>query len=213
VSLLGSVMSQIDPVWSQVMNLTALRSEKPGFTLNSGVDVLDRLIGSNLRPKRMIEWGAPLGSYGRLIPLLFLTGKVPPIVWVYSHEDLKIYPPAWAAWGIDLKNIFFVYAKDPVRELRPLLADSLFKTVVIDSPKKFHMRDMSFLHQKMRENGQMVFLIRHYFLSQKQGNVFAHGRFNVQYETNRGGFHVSQVKGQKQERVFVPLSEVEHAGR
>lgn len=162
--------------------------------LRSNVPELDELFANELVAGRIFEWGLPQGQNGRIVPLAFLRGAIPPTVWIYPQLGFDIYPPSWASQGIDLNRIFFVRSDEPLKQLRPLFLEDTFKILVIDSPQKFSKGDLSFVAQKVRENKQLLFLIRNHFLSPRFGNPFARMRVNCS-QNARGGYTLQWIKG------------------
>jgi len=163
-------------------------------TLCSGIKELDACFGEAIRPGKIIEWGLPNGRQGRLLPLTFLNGEIPPSIWIYADNGTAIYAPAWLSYGVDLQRLFFIRSSHPVKELRPLFLDNLFKIIVIDCPKDFLKGDLAFIHHRARLNQQIIFLIRNYFLSAKNGNPLATVRLNG-WQNQDGRFFVNVIKG------------------
>jgi len=162
--------------------------------LRSGIADLDRCFGNTIQAGKMIEWGLPEGRQGRTIPLLFLTGDIPPTIWIYADNGSDIYAPAWLSHGVNLQHLFFIKSNYPVKELRPLFLDDLFKIIVIDSPKKLLKGELAFIHTRARANRQIIFLIRSYFLSPNNGNPLASIRLNC-WRNNKGRYCINVIKG------------------
>ncbi|MBT3585039.1 MAG: hypothetical protein HN509_09035 [Halobacteriovoraceae bacterium] len=180
-------------------------------SLSSHLFELDGLFArkGGLRRGKIVEWGAPRGHYGRLAPLAFLRGEdCPPVVWVYNHKDVTVYPPAWASLGIDLSHFFFVDCKRPLPDLRPLFLDPVFPIIVLDSPSKLSPGDWSFMAAKVRENGQILFVIRPFYLKSERGNPHAHWRINSWFHSKEGVLCASPVKGSQHETVKLELNHV-----
>ena len=174
--------------------------------LRSGIGSLDRYF-SAIKPGDLIEWGIPPGLNGRLIPVQFFKHCIPASVWIYHHHGLGIFASSWISHGIDLQRLFFIRSAKPVKELRPLFLEDTFKRIVIDSPKHFSTGDLAFVSQQARKHQQVVFLIRHYFLSQKQGNPHASIRINT-WQNGRDGFSLQVIKGPATGKWQIPLREV-----
>ena len=174
--------------------------------LCSGIETLDKFFAT-IKPGDLIEWGIPPGLNGRLIPVQFFKQSIPPSVWIYHHHGLGIFASSWISHGIDLQRLFFIRSAKPVKELRPLFLEDTFKRIVIDSPKKFSNGDLAFVCQQARKHRQVVFLIRHYFLSQKQGNPHASVRINTR-QNGRHGFSLQVIKGPSTGKLHIPLHEV-----
>jgi len=163
-------------------------------TLKSGVVALDGCFGQSIQAGKIIEWGLPEGRHGRSIPLLFLRGDIPPSIWIYADNGADIYAPAWSSHGVDLERLFFIKADQPVKQLRPLFLDNIFKIIIIDSPKKLLKGDLAFIHHQARENRQIIFLIRNHFLSAKNGNPLASVRLNC-WLNSKGKYSINIIKG------------------
>ena len=174
--------------------------------LSSGIDVLDELF-RHTQPGDLIEWGIPPGLNGRLIPLQLLKRQIPPSVWIYHHHGLGVFASSWISHGIDLQRLFFICSANPVRELRPLFLEDTFKRIIIDAPQKFSDGDMAFVSQQARKLGQVVFLIRHFFLSEKRGNPYASLRINT-WQSGQSAFSLQLVKGASRDRISLPYNAV-----
>ena len=172
--------------------------------LVSGNAQLDELFAS-VKPGDLIEWGIPPGLNGRLMPLQFLKRDIPASVWIYHHHGLGIFASSWISHGVDLRRLFFICSSNPVKELRPLFLEDTFKRIIIDSPKKFSTGDLAFVARQARKQRQIVFLIRHYFLSQKQGNAHASLRINT-WQERQSRFSVQVIKGQRNGKISIPAS-------
>jgi hypothetical protein len=174
--------------------------------LQSGIDALDECF-AQIRPGDLVEWGIPPGLNGRLIPLQLLKHQIPLSVWIYHHHGLGVFASSWISHGVDLQRLFFICSGNPVRELRPLFLEDTFKRIIIDAPRKFSMGDMAFVSQQARKQGQIVFLIRHYFLSEKRGNPHASLRINT-WQSEQRSFSLQLIKGHGSGKITLPYSAV-----
>lgn len=174
--------------------------------LHSGIAALDDCFAA-VKPGDLIEWGIPSGVNGRLIPLQFLKQKIPASIWIYHHHGLDIFASSWISHGVDLRRLFFICSVQPVKELRPLFLEDTFKRIIIDSPKKFSTGDLAFVSQQARKNQQVIFLIRHYFLSQKRGNPYASLRINS-WQNTANGFSLQVIKGRTTGRIDIDAKDV-----
>lgn len=195
-------------VFHELLEKYSTSKKCPLLELKSGHLLLDDIFGSYLKGQKIIELGIPLGAHGRLIPLSFLLSNTLPLVWVYSHHRLSIYPPSWVALRMDLARIFFIRAKEPVRELRPLFSSSLFSLMVLDSPQKLSSADMAFLAQETRRQNRLLFIIRPFYLSPKRGNPHAHLRANISLSDSGDFFSLNILKGKKSGFFKLPLREL-----
>ena len=174
--------------------------------LRSGIAVLDDCFAA-VKPGDLVEWGIPPGLNGRLIPLQFLKQKIPVSIWIYHHHGLGVFASSWISHGVDLRRLFFICSAQPVKELRPLFMEDTFKRIIIDSPKKFSMGDLAFVSQQARKHQQVIFLIRHYFLSQKRGNPYASLRINS-WQKADSGFSLQVIKGRNTGRIDIDAQDV-----
>ncbi len=175
--------------------------------LLSGIAELDAIFGKGIRYGSVIEWGLPQGRNGRILPILFLRHNIPATVWIYPDNGMNIYAAAWASHGVDLRRILFIKCDDPVTKLKPLFLDDAFTIIVLDSPKKLSRGALSFISVQARENQQIVFLLRHFFLSSKRGNIFAAVRLNGSQD-RRGFFTVNVIKGEIKTKIILPEERV-----
>lgn len=166
-----------------------------------------------MQPGHIIQWGLPLGKWGRVLPLLFLRNTNSVTIWVNTHPHLKVYPPSWAAFGIDLKKFFFIQCPDPL-SLKPLFFENTHDCLVIDAAKNLKPAEMAFLATRMRHNRQILFLIQNFFLSAGRGNPFAHRRLNGWFDTKRTAFVLQFIKGpRRRPLLYIPLKRVWHEAR
>ena len=182
----------------------SLARSEPEF--NSGIAALDDCL-ADVRPGDLVEWGIPPGVNGRLIPLQLLKHRIPPSVWIYHHHGLGVFASSWLGHGVDLQRLFFICSENPVRELRPLFLEDTFRRIIIDSPRRFSSGDMAFVSQQARKQEQIVFLIRHYFLSEKRGNPHASLRINT-WQSGKRSFSLQVIKGSNPGRISLPYRAV-----
>lgn len=174
--------------------------------LLSGIDALDECF-ARVKPGDLIEWGIPPGMNGRLIPLQLLKQQTPLSVWIYHHHGLGVFASSWISHGVDLQRLFFICSANPVKELRPIFLEDTFKRIIIDAPLKFSTGDTAFVSQQARKQGQIVFLIRHYFLSAKRGNPHASLRINT-WQSGKRSFSLQFIKGPNSGRISLPYRSV-----
>jgi hypothetical protein len=164
--------------------------------LPSGVAALDHYLEGGIPSGSICEWGLPMGKSGREIILRWLiqlsqNGSM--CLWVSSKEDLLIYPPAWSARGVLLKNIRFADTQWPVRQLKPAFMESVFKLIVLDSPGHFTEDDCAFVAHQARANGYTILVLRDWLLGQRKGNVWARLRLNCWREGDH--IRIETIKG------------------
>ncbi|MGD2172107.1 MAG: hypothetical protein PVI79_06270 [Gammaproteobacteria bacterium] len=182
------------------------RLETQSQTLHSGIQALDECF-AGIGPGDLVEWGIPPGLNGRLIPLQLLKQQIPLCLWIYHHHGLGVFASSWISHGVDLQRLFFICSDNPVRELRPVFLEDTFKRIVIDAPRRFSTGDMAFVSQQARNQGQIVFLIRHYFLSPGNGNPHASLRLNT-WQSGKRAFALQVVKGSATGRINLPYGAV-----
>lgn len=169
--------------------------------LASSISALDQFFDGGLRFGELSEWGAPLGRGGRDIIIRYLTRRGIPAedkhwcLWICGKTEVKVYPPAWMARGVDLSSIRFTYCSNPVRELKPVFMDPFFRVIIMDAPKHLSTEDCAFIAQRARANKQAIIMIRDHFLSPSQGNVWARLRLNCWQDEDGGRFHVRIIRG------------------
>ncbi len=198
----------------QLQSARALKTRLQDQTqvLHSGIEPLDQIF-AQVKPGDLVEWGIPPGKNGRLIPLQLLKFQIPLSLWIYHHHGLGVFASSWISHGVDLQRLFFICAEAPVRELRPIFLEDTFKRIIIDAPVKFSGADMAFVSQQARKQDQIVFLIRHYFLSTKRGNPHASLRLNT-WQSGKHSFSLQVIKGLNHGRITLPYRAVaeDHAG-
>ena len=190
----------------QLQSARSLKRDHSEPPLQSGIEALDDCF-RQVRAGDLIEWGIPPGLNGRLIPLQLLKQQIPPSVWIYHHHGLGVFASSWISHGVDLQRLFFICSENPVRELRPLFLEDTFKRIIIDAPRKFSSGDMAFVSQQARKQGQIVFLIRHFFLSEKRGNPYAALRINT-WQSGQRCFSLQLIKGAASNRISLPYTAV-----
>lgn len=144
----------------------------------------------------LTEWGAPLGQLGRLIPAVIIKNLAKPCLWVRDSQDFEVYPSFWRDLGINLKEVFFLYDEDPLKNLRIPLKSSEFEVIVLDLNRFITPANMNFLAHYCRRQKVTCFLLRKYFLSPKNGNPFCRHRFNCSYSLQRDQIQITAIKGQ-----------------
>ncbi len=159
------------------------------------------------------ELGMPWGKGGRVALLRLLaraTGRRQWCLWVYDREDLSIYPPAWAAAGVDLSYVRIAPCRSPqqgsnrrprsgvIEDLKAMFMSDFFKIIVIDS--HLTLQDYAFLARRARLQGQMILVLRNHFLSPQLGNIWAKVRLNCWMDPVEQRVFFTTVKGQSNNR-------------
>ncbi len=179
--------------------------DTPPQLLKSGIKDLDQVIGGGLTFGAVTEWGLPSGQGGRELIIPFLVGATrgenlpSPLhcLWVSSvRSPLSVYPPAWSARGVELRNIRFAKTSNFVRDLKPVLTKSIFQIIVIDDPEKLSSEDIAFISSQAREHQILVLILRNYLLSSARSNVWAKLRINTWRSFSEGPkFKVEVIRG------------------
>ncbi len=177
--------------------------------LPSLIPALDAFLGGGFPFGAVSECGMPLGMGGRYLLLKFLAQAAeqhePPlwVLWISSHQDLEVYPPAWVSF-FNLQNsgheaafdhIIFAYSEKPVQDLKRALARKLFQVVIMDAPPKLDHGECSFISQNAREQKQAVIIVRDFLLSNKRGNVWATLRMNCVKNSYTRQYVLQAVRG------------------
>lgn len=108
---------------------------------------------------------------------------------------------------MNLATTFFLGCSEPVRKLKPLFFENVFSLLVFDSPKKLSLAELAFLSTRLRQNKQVLFLLRPYLLRSTSGNPSAAKRINCQHSIMRKEYHFHYVRGGHRARVVVPTKE------
>ncbi len=170
--------------------------------LISGVETVDDFLDGGIPFGSVAEFGMPLGREGRFLILKFLVNatrglRTDPLwtLWVSSHDEFSVFPPAWFAKGVSPSRVVFTHSKVPLRDLKRAIINPLFKLIVLDSPQKFSRDDCFFVNNQARSSSQLVLLLRNFFLSNKQGNVWAKLRINCWKRQSSGQFVMKVIRG------------------
>lgn len=188
--------------------------------LSSGIPDLDHFFDGGLPFAAITECGMPLGLGGRFVLLHFLANGTrhvsPPlwVLWVSSYQELEIFPPAWMAKDVSLEQVVFAYSKKPMQDLKRAILHHLFKVIVFDAPPHMDKDDFTFLCQRARENNQIIVVLRDFFLTNKQGNVWASLRFNCAKNPSTNEYVLTSLKGlQRKWFLFKDVYRSEHSER
>ncbi|MCB0415416.1 MAG: hypothetical protein KDD50_13860 [Bdellovibrionales bacterium] len=162
--------------WSDIERLNqwfAKTREESGSKLE-----LQGSLKRGLQKGQIVEWGMPHGQNTRSVLLSFIRACPDFVLWVYGDSSLEVYPPAWAAQGIDLSKIYFTCCERPIQTLKPIFLESGFSLIVLDSPKKLTQGELAFACSSIRKNKQSLFIVRDFFLNPNKGNPLARFRVN-----------------------------------
>ncbi len=176
----------------------------------SGIAPLDDFLNGGL-PSGISEWGMPPGHSERTLLLHFMAASRPLTLWVYSPA-LSVYPPAWAAHGVDLKRVRFVSCATPMQTLKPLFLRKVFSLMIFDAPEKLSVADCAFLSHRARMQQQSIVIIRPYRLSNQRGNVWAQMRLNCTRNT-RGDLELVGLRGTQPQKYILTQPSLIGAGK
>lgn len=179
--------------------------------LASCIREIDDFLEGGLPFNGITEFGMPLGKEGRVLLLKFLINatrgiEIRPVwvLWVSSHNDFSVFPPAWFVKGVSPSRMVFTRSAAPAEDLKRALINPLFKLIVLDSPQRFSRDDCFFVNTQARTNGQLIILLRNFFLSDKRGNVWARLRLNCWKRQSGRNFILKTVKGLPSGQLFIP---------
>lgn len=164
--------------------------------LSSTIGILDHNLQGGLPWGALIEWGAPLGLGGREVLLSYLaqaTKNAEWVLWSSCQENLAIYPPGWAARGVDLRYVRFAETQNPLHDLKPVYWQPFFRVVVFDGAN-FKDEEFAYIARKSRENQQITVVVSNGKINPQKGNVWARYRLNAKRELD-GSFSVEILKG------------------
>ncbi len=195
--------------------------------LPSGIPVLDDFLQGGLPMGALTEWGMPLGHGTREILMPWLARLTQQqesnwLLWIHSQNNLEINPSAWAARGIDLEHLRFARTSAPLRDLKPIFLEPLFKFIVIDSPQDFSDEDCAFIARQARRLQQTTLLLRNNLLRplssttpKQSSHIWARLRLNTWRQPHLaptsamapyGGLWVETIRGLPHRRLLLPLN-------
>jgi len=187
--------------------------------LASCVDRVDNFLEGGLPFGGITEFGVPLGKEGRLLVLKFVVNatrgiRTKPLwtLWISSHDTFRVFPPAWFARGVDPDRILFAQSERPLRDLKQAINNPIFKLIVLDSPRKFTREDCFYINRQARANHQLVLLLRDFFLSNRQGNIWASLRMNCWRRHAADRFMIRVIRGLSCRELSVNGSELDDRG-
>lgn len=155
----------------------------------------------------LCEWGTPMGSLSRLLPAVVAQSFALPCLWITDNPHF-FYPNAWLGLGFDLHQIHFIKEDKPLESVRTASREKIFKLMVIDIQQFVETSDLHFLARTAAKNGATYFLLRNFFLSNKNGNPYSRYRFNASFSFPKDAFTLSVVKGRRHQSLQLAFSEV-----
>ena len=190
-----------------------------GARWSAGHPGLDRLLGGGLPVGAITEWGVPFGYGGREVVLRSLvvpksmmsdSGTAPWMLWVHGWPGMSIYPPAWAARGVDLTRLRVAHSQAPVHDLRPVFLEPVFRLIVLDAPTRLSSEDEAFLARQARALEQVVVVLRDGRLGRegRAGSLWARLRLNAWYEAEGRVYRVEALRGAAPGVLTIPAMEL-----
>ncbi|NBV41348.1 hypothetical protein EBR96_01065 [bacterium] len=166
---------------------------------------ITQFLGGGLPKGAISEFGIPLGYSGRCVIADFvsqLTQSGQLCLWVNSHSNLKVYPPAWLARGIDPLKWVVANTTRPLRDLKAALIQPIFQLVVLDATQRnLSTEDIAYIGLQARLHRYAVVIIRPHLLSNQRGNTWAKLRVNIVPHHNR--LHLTVIKGLSERQLTV----------
>jgi hypothetical protein len=148
-----------------------------------------------MSPHSVIEWGAPRDQFARSILASTLAYFKGPILWIHSHRNLTIFPPAWQSKGLDLNRLFFIQYSQTIKNIGPCFQTQLFNFIILDCPLKLTRSDLRQLQLWAKSYKYCLFILRPFLLSSNRGNPYAHLRFNLFYQFEQNTMLLQPIKG------------------
>lgn len=186
-------------------SLLNLSLQKKTPRIFSGIKPVDQFLRGGIPQDSVTEIGAPLGKGGRELLLIFLGAAIkkmkpsqPWILWVSCQREVELYPPALFSYGIHPERTLFTTSLSPLKELNRVFMSAFFKLIIIDSPRGIKQSDHSFLSTRARLNSQSIILLRDFFLSNSNGNIWARFRFNCWQRHQTRQLCFTGIKGTSQ---------------
>ncbi len=192
-------------------NLVSYKSlEKPVISsLKTPVTRLNPFLQAFRWHGQLSEWGVPSGSIARLLPAMAAKALDLECLWVSDQETARLYPNSWTGLGFNLNNLHFLQDSEPLTSLRTVITENTFPFLIIDCKHPLQKSDLHFLAQTCRQQGTTIFLFRHFYLSNKNGNPFSQQRINSSYSITQKNFQLSVIKGRgSKKNLRLNLSEV-----
>ena len=213
-----SIVSELSARYAE-LNLVTGEACAQTEKLASCVERVDDFLEGGLPFGGISEFGMPLGKEGRALALKFVAnatrgirGKPMWTLWISSYETFRIFPPAWFARGVSPTRILFAQSGRPLRDLKRAISNPIFKLIILDSPRKFTREDCFFVNRQARQNRQLVMLLRDFFLSNRQGNIWANLRMNCWKRHASGEFMLRVIRGLSQRELSISEAEINEPG-
>lgn len=208
-----SIVSEISARYAGLNLVTGESCSQPE-KLASCVKRVDDFLEGGLPFGSITEFGMPLGKEGRALALKFVANatrgiRAKPVwtLWISSHTTFRVFPPAWFARGVSPARILFAQSDRPLRDLKRAISNPIFKLIILDSPGKFTREDCFFVNRQARQNRQLVMLLRDFFLSNRQGNIWANLRINCWKRHASGEFMIRVIRGLSQRELSISEAE------
>ncbi len=181
----------------------------PQEPLNTPITRLNSFLAPLQWRGQISEWGVPAGSVARLLPAIVGKALNLECLWISDQSSAQIYPNTWTGLGFNLNNLHFLQDPNPLASLRTVVTENTFPFLIVDCKHRLQKSDLHFLAQHCRQQGSTLFLFRHFYLSNKNGNPFSQQRLNSSYNMARQSFQLSKIKGPgAKKHLHLKLSEV-----
>jgi len=175
---------------------TNVNSPKNQHTEREGPSPIRAPLFQHLRlAQTYTEWGLPHGRFGRVIPLLWAGENKASVLWLTDQITMTPYPKLLHNIGLPLKQFHFIQNRKPLKNLKTVFNENVYKHIVLDTSELLKPGDHSFLARLTRTHDLTCFLIRPFFLSAKFGNPFTKHRLNVFFSLHQRQFSIQHLKG------------------
>ena len=202
INSLGGSIDQLLSNPSRSLLNSAFNSHQE-VNLCFGISALDKFFSGGLSFGTLLEMGIPFGNGGRRLLAQFMAtatsglsgGQKHWCLWISARQQLRAYPPAWQALGVDLRRLRFASSASPVSELKAAFLDDFFRVIIIDQPDPLKPDEYVFLAQCARQHRKIIVVARDGFLSPRDSNTAARYRLNVWRPARQNILEITPVRG------------------
>jgi len=200
--MIPSAQRPNDWLWSQVLAQFPIHIATQATLTDTRVKIpstnpkITQFLGGGIPKGAITEIGIPVGFSGRTIIADFVSRvtQTDLCLWVNGHSDMRVYPPAWIARGINPLKWVVANSGQPVRELKASLMQPIFQLLILDMEShQLSAEDIAFISMQARLHHYAVIVIRPFLLSNHRGNTWAKLRINM--TPQRHHIHLSVIKG------------------
>jgi len=172
-------------------------SERP--RLKFGYKLVDEMLAGGLQLGRVSEWGMPVATgvrqlFVELLRRASLQVGERPLLWVLGWPGIEVFAANWTRLGVDLTRVLFARSFQPLKELRDVFLEPVFRLIILDTPKPLSRQDFAFLSHQAAKFSFHVAIFQSCLLSPEKGNVWAKVRVNVHSDLLRG-LRLEAVRG------------------